>query len=250
MDIRDMRKLFECPVCEDSVVPPVTQCKNGHIICESCRGRVETCPVCRVRYDGHIVNLTLAHVSERIAFQCKFKEDGCEVLLKANQKRKHEEHECLYIPIKCPAPDAACHYTGKVNEIFNHLNVHHSDIAVSNGSELKVTIQRVRLHSNIWTFMMNCFDQHFLAVFKLTDAFTAVVYLIGSKRDASNYLYQIQLQKGQTKTGWQATTMSISENFDNVRYRGECLIIEDATMEHFKDNESYNMEMEIKKITI
>ena len=38
---------LECPVCRDRVGREVYQCHRGHIMCQGCRARLLTCPVCR-----------------------------------------------------------------------------------------------------------------------------------------------------------------------------------------------------------
>lgn len=43
---------MECPICFDTIPPPVIQCQNGHLICASCRRRSERCPVCREKYSA------------------------------------------------------------------------------------------------------------------------------------------------------------------------------------------------------
>ncbi len=49
-------KDFECSVCLDDMKPPVKifQCKNGHVMCESCKNHPEvlTCPTCRIPLTG------------------------------------------------------------------------------------------------------------------------------------------------------------------------------------------------------
>lgn len=41
---------LECPICLDTIPPPVIQCMNGHLICLKCRIRADKCPICRQRY--------------------------------------------------------------------------------------------------------------------------------------------------------------------------------------------------------
>lgn len=41
---------MECPICFETIPPPVIQCQNGHLICSTCRRRSERCPVCREKY--------------------------------------------------------------------------------------------------------------------------------------------------------------------------------------------------------
>ena len=49
-------KDFECSVCLDDMKPPVKifQCRNGHVMCESCKNHPEvmTCPTCRIPLPG------------------------------------------------------------------------------------------------------------------------------------------------------------------------------------------------------
>nr|XP_029722762.1 uncharacterized protein LOC109397270 [Aedes albopictus] len=41
---------LECPVCFDTIPPPVYQCQNGHLVCSRCRVRSERCAICREKY--------------------------------------------------------------------------------------------------------------------------------------------------------------------------------------------------------
>ncbi|KFB42626.1 AGAP002322-PA-like protein [Anopheles sinensis] len=41
---------LECPVCFDTIPPPVFQCQNGHLVCSKCRVRADRCAICRERY--------------------------------------------------------------------------------------------------------------------------------------------------------------------------------------------------------
>jgi hypothetical protein len=41
---------LECPVCfENPMLPPIRQCENGHVLCDSCSSRCSECPQCRAR---------------------------------------------------------------------------------------------------------------------------------------------------------------------------------------------------------
>ena len=43
---------LECPICFELSRPPIYQCPEGHIICNTCRPRVSKCPVCRFVFQG------------------------------------------------------------------------------------------------------------------------------------------------------------------------------------------------------
>lgn len=57
---------LECPVCLDTIPPPVLQCQNGHLLCIRCRARSERCPICRERYS--MVRCLLAEQVNRIPY--------------------------------------------------------------------------------------------------------------------------------------------------------------------------------------
>ncbi|XP_028790979.1 E3 ubiquitin-protein ligase SINAT4 isoform X2 [Neltuma alba] len=43
-----VHELLECPVCTNSMYPPIHQCHNGHTLCSTCKTRVHNrCPTCR-----------------------------------------------------------------------------------------------------------------------------------------------------------------------------------------------------------
>ena len=44
---QDLAGLFECPVCFDYVLPPILQCQSGHLVCSTCRPKLNGCPTCR-----------------------------------------------------------------------------------------------------------------------------------------------------------------------------------------------------------
>ena len=49
LSIEGLRNILECPVC---LVPPTStpiyRCDNGHILCKTCRSKVQICPECRI----------------------------------------------------------------------------------------------------------------------------------------------------------------------------------------------------------
>ena len=43
----ELASLFECSVCYDYVLPPIFQCRTGHLFCSNCRVKLTRCPSCR-----------------------------------------------------------------------------------------------------------------------------------------------------------------------------------------------------------
>merc|ERR1712098_832732 len=67
---QDLSYILQCPVCLDNCKPPlqIWQCREGHILCESCFSRPElkTCPQCRMSLQG---NVSRSRVLEELAMK-------------------------------------------------------------------------------------------------------------------------------------------------------------------------------------
>nr|XP_037287921.1 E3 ubiquitin-protein ligase Siah1-like [Rhipicephalus microplus] len=129
-----MVSLFECPVCLDSVLPPIVQCRNGHLVCSSCRANVDTCPVCREQLDD-IRNLALEKIAEKVKFPCKFKSSGCTLMLSAADKLMHQG-VCLFRFFRCPHPSGQCQWQGCADEVRGHLLSAHPFVSALKDKEI------------------------------------------------------------------------------------------------------------------
>jgi len=67
---QDLSNILQCPVCLHTCKPPlqIWQCREGHILCESCYSRRElkTCPQCRMSLQG---NVSRSRVLEELAIK-------------------------------------------------------------------------------------------------------------------------------------------------------------------------------------
>ncbi|KAK8451792.1 hypothetical protein SEVIR_5G005300v4 [Setaria viridis] len=67
-----VHELLECPVCTNSMFPPIHQCQNGHTLCSTCKARVHNrCPTCRQEL-GDIRCLALEKVAESLELPCRY----------------------------------------------------------------------------------------------------------------------------------------------------------------------------------
>ena len=54
---------LECPICLDTAdQPPIFQCPEGHLICESCSQHLDACPQC-----GHALMNSRNRTAEELA---------------------------------------------------------------------------------------------------------------------------------------------------------------------------------------
>ena len=70
-DLSVFDKDFECSVCLEEMKPPVKifQCRNGHVMCETCKNHPEVlrCPSCRIPLHGQAANLMRNIPMEKLA---------------------------------------------------------------------------------------------------------------------------------------------------------------------------------------
>merc|ERR1712179_107035 len=55
---------------------PIMQCRNGHVTCNPCRLKVQSCPMCR-EIDIDIRNLFAEKAVTFMSIPCEFKTYGC-----------------------------------------------------------------------------------------------------------------------------------------------------------------------------
>lgn len=71
----------DCPVCFNTLTPPIYQCCNGHIICSTCAEQIHKCVECRVPLlkSSKIRNIALEKIINNLCVDCLNKNEGCEV---------------------------------------------------------------------------------------------------------------------------------------------------------------------------
>ena len=67
----DMVQLLSCMNCGEMCVPPISQCRKGHLYCITCKATNRTCKVCKqTMVDSP--NIALDRLLSFIALPCKF----------------------------------------------------------------------------------------------------------------------------------------------------------------------------------
>lgn len=109
-----------CPVCFNPIQPTVTQCENGHGVCNNCRKRHNFCSVCRGSFLS-FRNRLLDNILELLPHNCSF--TGCPEILKPG-----DDHEkwCGFRQTEC----RRCDWVGRGNKIIQHISYDHRDVAI------------------------------------------------------------------------------------------------------------------------
>lgn len=67
-NIEELNTSLECPVCFEIAKVPIFQCGDGHLICSTCKPKINKCPECRKLYSRNLIrNRYAERDSEKLA---------------------------------------------------------------------------------------------------------------------------------------------------------------------------------------
>ncbi|GER46716.1 E3 ubiquitin-protein ligase [Striga asiatica] len=219
-----VHELLECPVCTNSMYPPIHQCHNGHTLCSTCKTRVHNrCPTCRQEL-GDIRCLALEKVAESLELPCKFFSLGCPEIFPYYAKLKHEAL-CNFRPYSCPYAGSECAFTGDIPFVVSHLRDDHK-VDMHSGC----TFNHRYVKSNPRE-VFHCFGQYFCLHFEAFQLGMAPVYMaflrfMGDENESRNYTYSLEVGANGRKLVWEGTPRSIRDSHRKVRDSHDGLIIQ------------------------
>lgn len=246
--------LFECPVCFDYALPPIKQCPSGHIVCSSCRKKLQSCPTCRGPL-GDIRNLMMEKVATNLMFPCKYSSVGCSATMQHLDKHDHEE-ACDFRPYTCPCPGASCKWQGSLDQVMPHLVQQHKSITTLQGEDIVFLATDINLPGAVdWVMMQSCFNHHFMLVLEKQEKaeghqqFFAIVQLIGTRRQTENFIYRLELSAQRRRLTWEATPHSIHEGIQAAISSSDCLEFDTTKAQLFADNGNLGINVTISTCT-
>lgn len=236
-------------MCFGSVLPPIFQCYNGHLLCNSCRPRVTRCPTCRGPL-GHIPNLAMDRVADSVLFPCRYAYQGCTATVLHRGKAAHEEL-CDFQPFCCPCPGIACPWQGPLRAVLAHL-MQHEVITTLQGAEVVFLASDVHISGALdWVMVQACYGCQFMTVLgKREDhqgcqQFFSVVQFIGPPGQAQQFAYRLQLRRRRRCLVWESVPLSLREDPEAAFRSGDCLLFEASTLQHFTEGGNLNMKVSI-----
>ena len=96
-------------------------CKNGHMVCGSCKKQIQNCPTCRSEILTLKFNI-MDQILDTVTFHCKFKNEGCSEILSFKKRENHENH-CEFRSLECKYKFAGCTPMLKPKEKENHEKI-------------------------------------------------------------------------------------------------------------------------------
>ncbi|KAL5110388.1 E3 ubiquitin-protein ligase sina [Taenia crassiceps] len=248
----DLVSLFECPVCMDFALPPILQCQSGHIVCASCRTKLSSCPTCRGNLEN-IRNLAMEKLAASILFPCKYALTGCTETFHYTVKAEHES-VCEHRPYSCPCPGASCKWLGQLDQVMPHLLQSHKTITTLQGEDIVFLATDITLPGAVdWVMMQSCFGHYFMLVLEKQERvspeqfFFALVLLIGTKKQADQFVYKLDLTASTRRLTWEATPQSIHDGVQAAIAASDCLVFDSNMAQLFADNGSLGINVTISR---
>ena len=247
------RKLLECPVCYQTCRPPrIWQCTNGHLTCDMCHHRSDTCPLCRSPFTN-IRPFTAEKLARQVTVNCKNKPAGCQQFLPWQDKEDHES-KCEFATGNCPILSCLAQFLLK--DVLEHLQLCHNLTLEYSGMRIAPggMIYRSQIstanymhptadNQNCWwgpQFVMYQTIPFFFVISRKVDNFDGKgqfyfwVWLGGKSVDTRRFLYTVTLEGGGgERISYTAKPESIETGVSRIREEQSCLMVSDLGVKRF-----------------
>ncbi|URE09541.1 Seven in absentia protein family [Musa troglodytarum] len=115
-------RVLECVVCFGPLLPPLYQCRNGHVACHPCHEKLHSiCHTCKCLL-SYARNLALENIMESVMIPCPHAPFGCKETVDYIKPQEHAE-KCTYAPFSCLFPE--CTYAASYEELMSHATQKH-----------------------------------------------------------------------------------------------------------------------------
>ncbi|ONK71293.1 uncharacterized protein A4U43_C04F6980 [Asparagus officinalis] len=248
----DIDGLLECPVCSNSMFPPIQQCPSGHTLCSACKNRVNNkCPICRKEI-GNIRCLALEKLAVSLHLPCSYQCLGCEEMFPYYSKLQHEE-QCIYRPYECPHPGSDCPFTGDIQSLLSHLRENHK-VDLQNGCTFNhryVKQDPCSVDNVSWTLtLFNCFGQYFCLHFEAfllgsEPVYMAFLRFMGEESEARKFGYCLEVGGNGRKLMWHGVPRSIRTHHRIVRDSHDGLIVQRSMALYFSGGDRKELKLRV-----
>ena len=239
---------FLCPCCRDYVFCPIYQCVNTHIICDKCKSRLASCPVCRVQYGDNLRNYQLEELARQLKFPCSNECYDCKVLLSPFEKKDHEIR-CDFKQLRCPFIKSDCTWMNGKVFVVDHLREKHN-VQIHNMKY--VHLRHVNVYSencNVFSMLMQCYNEHFFIIVEpLLSIYGALKFLvvpriIGVQENADQFHLTVTANNS---TCFRQSTMAVRQ-LNNIKVCANSFL--NVGIDELNLSKSFNFSFFINKIS-
>lgn len=239
--------LIECQVCLDPILPPVYQCKLGHLICSKCKPSLTRCPTC----NDHIIdirNTVMDKICDSLRYPCRNVETGCNEIICLRDKNSHEDN-CRFKMYNCPTQSTTgCKWKGLHGQIVTHGDSYHKN-QFHRGLNWNIRIN-LRRKSQWHKYMVavGAIEEFFTVKVSFSPnsgLFQACVVYAGPRKRAESYIYKFTVQSSTNNNCKLVYSSNTRSDMDTET--GECFINTATGLQQFANDGVVNMRLEISK---
>jgi len=241
--VSDIGKSFltelQCTACKQYMVPPITLCLGGHNICDSCRPKVQSCPICKEWFLA-TRNVFLENLSRRMIFPCRYSKYGCKDTFPYKAFREHEAI-CGYSPQTCPVDylklKGICIWSGIASDVKKHLQAAHKELCEDYNDQLLLLLSSSSASYYSQKFLF-AYNQIFFyrCVIHRGIIYVALLY-IGPPENDLKYQYKVIVMNNDETEGLTMTLLArrFTETKDDVFSSRNCLKLNHDLTERFRN---------------
>jgi hypothetical protein len=126
-----------CPICSEFIGMPVFQCQSGHYFCADCVRQLDHCPSCRVPLTRNGIRARGLEEVFSLLTSVPCSQRDCPIKKPFSEMAEHTS-TCQYREIQCPLSE--CPWTGKVSDVYAHVESVHSENIVDINSEVSFVV--------------------------------------------------------------------------------------------------------------
>ncbi|THD22399.1 E3 ubiquitin-protein ligase [Fasciola hepatica] len=192
-------------------------------------------------------------LASSVLFPCKYSTTGCPESFHYSAKSEHESF-CEYRPYDCPCPGAGCKWMGELEQVMPHLMNHHKSITTLQGEDIVFLATDINLPGAVdWVMMQSCFGHSFILVLEKQERvpdqmFFALVQLIGTRKQAEQFIYRLELNGHRRRLTWEACPRSIQDGVQSAIGASDCLVFDSNTAQLFTDNGNLGINVTISQV--
>lgn len=126
---------------------------------------------------------------------------------------------------------------------MTHLMQQHKSITTLQGEDIVFLATDINLPGAVdWVMMQSCFGHNFMLVLEKQEKtegqqmFYAIVQLIGTRKQAENFGYRLELNGHRRRLSWEATPRSIHDGVQSAIVASDCLVFDTNIAQLFADH--------------
>ena len=245
LDDESDASMLECPIClEAPILPPIRQCGEGHVLCDSCSKQVSACPSCRGT-PVNIRNRMAEQMAEKFVFCCRYA-PRCAARVKYKELAEHVKN-CEFALFACPF--MGCDRCGlDMESVIHHMRDSHAAVDIPTTSvagSLAATakfyftnpegLQKKAFRPSIITALGERFLIFPAALSSDPNGYMIAVQFVGPRSRSFLFQYEVHVKSGRRAMSFSNYTRPVTSRCIEMFNTMDCFYVERG-FAHFLSN--------------